>query len=791
MKKVTCFSADGASKERRALALAVREVFPNVLIVIRDPAHAIRIASKSLHSDALFGEVWDELFDKQHALAPDLMNSDKWHSLLVAIQEDNAVHMEAPGQAQPMARVIRNLAFAKQRFDSTASPVAKIALMFLPVATLLAYIASDRRHEKEQRDRAESLLKKLDSKFCTATGVSADWGIICAWFLRLFDVANHDIAQSRAQIDCMIETLDAVFLEGRVFKTVLAAAPGARRTSVIEEHEPLPQIRTDQGDEIGFITCKVMRDMRHKYVFRAGGMPVLLWGEPHSDYMQELLERVQNIASLTKERLRADFPRNDLRSALAIFDRRTVVRGYGPEPRASVRSTVLHGVRCLATLLGCEEAAAVLQYNSVLPWMLEQMAPGQPLAEVSNQVAWASLLCDETWQQACRRGTLAASGALRKLIRFYISIEDGECTVERDLSELRSLRRTHVCGGRDGGERFLDDKLLVRLNGPRTQAEFAAKDPMTKCDGLTPFSRECASLWRELRGARGGHANPAATKASAMKRKHKGFMKSTCRGVLAAARLAVAMKRRQGPQANVASGTGTAESPWWSEKMQKFQARSANNIPGVTRMRACLGSGFLPPPGISLAKKKGGEAPPAYTRPSQIAAFDVGTPEVPADSVAHTGPHRCQVAQVVVVSDLAVLHDEAKIAASEDLVQSLTYLVLRGLDVVTLNQWRRATGTGNFRGMQRLHHAEVRRQPPARSVSFAERLRVENPEVCRAFRRTAKMAGSEFEVVSDADSSVVHFQTLSEVTTWLCSQRRLRNIMGSKAIAVSGERMPA
>ena len=63
IKKVTCFAADGASKERRALALAVREVFPNVLIVIRDPAHAIRIASKSLHCDALFGEVWDELFD--------------------------------------------------------------------------------------------------------------------------------------------------------------------------------------------------------------------------------------------------------------------------------------------------------------------------------------------------------------------------------------------------------------------------------------------------------------------------------------------------------------------------------------------------------------------------------------------------------------------------------------------------------------------------------------------------------------------------------------------------------
>ena len=427
--------------------------------------------------------------------------------------------------------------------------------------------------------------------------------------LRLFDVASHDIAKSRAQIDCMIETLDAVFLEGRVFREVLGAAPGAGRPSVIEEHEPLPQIRTDFGAEIGFITCKVMRDMRHKYVFRAGGIPVLLWGEPHSSYMQELLERVQNIASLTKERLLADFPRNDIRSALAIFDRRTVVRGYGPQPLASVRSTLLHGVRSMATLLGCEQAAAVLQYNSVLPWILEQMAPGKPLAEVANQVAWASLLCDDTWQQACPRATLAASGALRKLIRFYISIEDGECSVERDLGELRDMRRKHLCGGTAGGERFLDDKSLVRINGPRTLAEFLGKDAMSKCDGLTPFSRQCASLWRELRGAKGGHVNPAATKASAKKRKGRGFFKATGRGVLAAAQLAVASKRRRCPQANVASGTGTAESPWWTGKMQKFQDRSSNNIPGVMRMRACLGSRFLPPLGLVSPKTRAGKLP--------------------------------------------------------------------------------------------------------------------------------------------------------------------------------------
>ena len=144
----------------------------------------------------------------------------------------------------------------------------------------------------------------------------------------------------------------------------------------------------------------------------------------------------------------------------------------------------------------------------------------------------------------------------------------------------------------------------------------------------------------------------------------------------------------------------------------------------------------------------------------------------------------------MVVSDLAALHDEAKIAASADLVAAFAYLVLRGLDVVTLHQWQKALELGGTRRMDRLHHAEVRLQPLA-SVSFSEALRVESPEVCRAFKRTARMAGSKFEVSGDDSSSDIHFQTLSDVAAWLSSRRRLRNTVGSKAIAVSGERLPA
>ena len=59
---------------------------------------------------------------------------------------------------------------------------------------------------------------------------------------------------------------------------------------------------------------------------------MLLWNTPPKEFLAELRARLENVAALTKERLLADFPRNDVRSALAVFDRRTVIKGFGPLP---------------------------------------------------------------------------------------------------------------------------------------------------------------------------------------------------------------------------------------------------------------------------------------------------------------------------------------------------------------------------------------------------------------------------------------------------------------------------
>ena len=61
-------SADGCAAERRAMHLVAERAFANFIELIRDPAHAIRIAMKVLHKDDFFKEMWDELFENKHSL---------------------------------------------------------------------------------------------------------------------------------------------------------------------------------------------------------------------------------------------------------------------------------------------------------------------------------------------------------------------------------------------------------------------------------------------------------------------------------------------------------------------------------------------------------------------------------------------------------------------------------------------------------------------------------------------------------------------------------------------------
>ena len=181
-KKVRILASDGGSSDRRALFLAAHEYFPNVYFVIEDPAHGLRIATvKPLQLESYIGEIQEEIFNKRHALIPDIQNSGKWRQMLRGLQT-SVLHIPGLRRDGALNVVLHHLAYAKVRMDSTADPLAKLCLMLMPVAFLLSFISADERCAVAQRDRARQLLSKFQPKLLIGAGVSADWG----WYASRF-----------------------------------------------------------------------------------------------------------------------------------------------------------------------------------------------------------------------------------------------------------------------------------------------------------------------------------------------------------------------------------------------------------------------------------------------------------------------------------------------------------------------------------------------------------------------------------------------------------------------------
>ena len=175
-------------------------------------------------------------------------------------------------------------------------------------------------------------------------------------------------------------------------------------------------------------------------------------------------------------------------------------------------------------------------------------------------------------------------------------------------------------------------------------------------------------VWIQLIGRRHGHYNAKATAAAKLKRQmDPGTFRGMTLGVLVAARLSVLSARRQATQSSssgsaIHSGAGTADSVLWNESMTNIQMRSRNNnIPGVTRTRIRPGGAFVAPAGVDL-KASGGAARPLardlpYSPKVAIVAANKANRGVAKECRTITGTHRCAEADLVVVQDLAILHN--------------------------------------------------------------------------------------------------------------------------------------
>ena len=163
--------------------------FPNIVLITRDPAHMVRIATRDpLLRTGRFEEQHKRLFTNRHALFKELQHSEIWQARLQDCQrivlgrrsatsgDDGSTF--AATQGGGVQHVLRHFSYAPQRFESWADPMRKYACTLNAVALLLADVAGDDRQPKVKRDLAQTCLDAMTPRDLWEVGIVGDFGEI-------------------------------------------------------------------------------------------------------------------------------------------------------------------------------------------------------------------------------------------------------------------------------------------------------------------------------------------------------------------------------------------------------------------------------------------------------------------------------------------------------------------------------------------------------------------------------------------------------------------------------------
>ena len=143
---------------------------------------------KPLLSEDAWADVQQTLFGR-HGVIPDLQNSSEWQARFLAVQQDMP-------ESSLLAKAVKHMSFAKQRWNSEDEPRRRFCAMLLPVSVLLAIQAEDSRQSLAFRSRCRAALQKLVPKFLINLGLSSDYSNKMMRYLRLYDSDVHDAAKT-------------------------------------------------------------------------------------------------------------------------------------------------------------------------------------------------------------------------------------------------------------------------------------------------------------------------------------------------------------------------------------------------------------------------------------------------------------------------------------------------------------------------------------------------------------------------------------------------------------------
>jgi hypothetical protein len=215
---IEMFTADGAANEQLAGRLlhpsSLRggpgvDKLPNLRLVLRDKAHATRrITERTFKADPVLDHILQVVVLGEASVARLLKNSRRLQCLF----EAEVAKQTRPGNAAGIQSDVRNMSFAKQRFDSTAKPLGRCMLNLEALTSTMDIICRGHQPATKEHRGAAAFLELLEERHVVLLGMMADASDEALLLTRFFDreaFRLEDMAEQLATFERKLEWLFA------------------------------------------------------------------------------------------------------------------------------------------------------------------------------------------------------------------------------------------------------------------------------------------------------------------------------------------------------------------------------------------------------------------------------------------------------------------------------------------------------------------------------------------------------------------------------------------------------
>ena len=488
---IEMFTADGASNEQLAgkmlhptsLRGDLEKKLPALRLVIRDKAHATRrITERTISADSRLNHIMNTIVLGTGSVSRMLKNSRH----LASIFEEEVSKQERLAGVQSS---VRNMSFAKQRFDSTAKPLGRCLLNLDATISTMDIICARRGTSSPEYKGAFQFLQLISNDAnLILLGMLADACDECLVLTRFFDREAFRLEEMVEQIDTFKRKLQWLF-----------AGRGCLDT--------------------GYTSLALTHLRKGKLVPIPGQAPVTLGGhEASQSLVIECLGHMVAWSNLATEVATTEFPDFELLACFQVF------KLADPMPAPA---TAGHHLRQLAD-------AFKVQVDGGMDELLEQFLEHQRITlagKVAGEPAatsWQRAL--QKTQMSCRRRKHFPVGMLAKLLQRFVVSPGSTSGIEQNFSMFKRSLGQQWNGSELGEERRLvlqlasntlpdaDAKLLAAarliwstvFGAPRTLNAAGTLRSLARKSSTTHHDTRTATAWLRRRRQ---HVDQAAAKA--------------------------------------------------------------------------------------------------------------------------------------------------------------------------------------------------------------------------------------------------------------------------------------